>query len=650
MALPSHITYLANCQSKMLKSRNISREFFSQLNIIVILGLIVNVFQLLESQEYSIKSYQMTNQHRFQTAVAGGFWGHHLGHMVRTNTQGLWYVDDTGNNGSRNPAINYHHFDGMKWTLMKTLTNPSTIQQNTATIAVGDTIFSYGINILGGGYVEGNYIMGGINIEEAVYDTKTGNATYNRKIRFVPPPDTIPENYGGYNYIGAAVSPSGTRVVWWTMAVDKGGPSKWLYMFNTGGGWSNTIISNIPDNAFSYVFSSFVNDSVLYVGGELPGGYAPNWTYGVGAGKIVLGNPMSNFTKMKGLNIAVNDIWVNRSNGDVHLFPYGPYGTIGYFYKPANGVWTDTVSLIGNSTVGRWRFIDSPDGNLYLIMSQSGFKYMIIPKNNITGKINFTGLPIIPINNDDGFTASYAIWPEVKEFQTAPVGGINFAYPGNDYSYSNILRHVEMTPNNGSILININIPNGTEVFEAEIFQNISWYKFNNSGIDSVKIELSSDGGISWSVISTKTPNNGKYLWKVPQISSSKCLVRIVNPFSPTVYDVSDVPFTINTPSSTGKKNDELSQSWKILGNYPNPFNNQTIFRFHSGGSTHLTIDVFNVLGQSIAQLFDHEILSGDHSIPWNGKNFNKNDVPSGMYFVRFETPSNVSTIKTLLLR
>jgi hypothetical protein len=341
---------------------------------------------------------------------------------------------------------------------------------------------------------------------------------------------------------------------------------------------------------------------------------------------------------------------VNRSNGDAHLFPYGPTGKIGYFYKPAKGVWSDTVTLVGSSIIGRWRFIDSPDGNLYLILSESGFKRMIIPKSSISGKINFNGLAINSINSDDGFTASYAIWPEVREYQTTPVGGINFVYPGNDFSYSNLLRHVEIAQNDGSVLMNINIPNGNEIFNADTFQNISWYKLNNTGIDSVKIELSIDGGSVWSVISAKAPNNGKYLWKTPQISSSHCLVRLTNPISSTVYDVSDVPFTINKPSSVGNTYSDSPQSSKVLGNYPNPFNNQTVFRFHSAGSMHVKIDIHNILGQYVATLLDDDILVGDYSIPWDGKNHNKKDVPSGMYFVRLETPSNVSTMKTLLLR
>lgn len=690
-------------------------------NLIAIVML--SAFQILAAQENSIKSYQVSDKHRFQEGFVGGFWGHHLGHMVRTSTQGLWYVDDTGNDVNRNPAINYHHFDGTKWTLSKTLANPSTIQQNTATMAVGDTIYSYGVNIVGG------------YIEEAVFDPKTNTAVYNRKIRSI-----------GYNtnYIGAAVAPNGTRVVWWTMVVNNNGPSDWVYMYHTAAGWSPSIVTKIPANDFSYNFVSFVNDSVFYVGGEVPGGSAPNWIFGVGAGKVTLGSPISGFTMIKGSNIAANDMWVNRANGDAHLFTYGPYGTIGYFYKPADGVWSDSVSLVEVGNVSRWRFIDSPDGNLYLIMSQGGFKYMVIPKSTIKGKIDFGGLPVLPINSDDGFTGSYAIWPEAREYQTTPVGGINFAYPGNDYAYSRLLRHVAIAPNDGSVLINVNVPNGNEIFEANILQKISWYTMTNSGIDSVKIELTTDGGTSWSVLSPKAPNTGSYNWKVPQISSTTCLIRISNPRTSVIYDASNVPFTIQyTPvishkpvstilrptkdttifantvfslrgsatdsdgyivnyiwhmgdgntingivlefdyefeapgtyvvSLTAQDNDNLMSvpdsmivtvtkatnvndhsavpvSWKVLGNYPNPFNNRTVFRFQNGKATFAKIDVLNTLGQYVATLFNDVLEIGDHSVSWDGKDSSQHDVPSGVYFVRFDTRTEVSMVKALLLR
>ena len=696
---------------------------FLLLTVFIIFG----GFQILESQEYSIKSYQVTDQHRFDKddpGLVGGFWGHHLGHMVRTSTQGLWYVDDTGTDVNKNPAINYHHFDGIKWTLIKTLANPATIQQNTATLAVGDTIYTYGLNVVGG------------YIEEAIFDAKTNIAVYNRKIQ---------STGSNTNYIGAALSPNGTRVVWWTKVDYNGGPSDWVYIYTKGGVWNpNAIVTKIPGNDFSYVFASFLNDSVFYVGGEVPSGIAPNWTYEVGAGKVVLGSPISGFTKMKGSNTAVNDLWVNRVNGDAHLFSYGSYGTIGYFYKPANGVWSDSINFLEVGSLSRWRFIDSPDGNLYLILSQGGFKFIVIPKNTINGKISITGLPVIPINNDDGFTGSYAIWPEVREYQTTPVGGINFAYPGNDYSYSNLLRHVVIAPNDGSVLINLNVPNGNETYQADIIQKLSWYSLKTSGIDSVKIELSSNGGSIWSTIISKTPNIGYYSWKVPRISSANCLIRISHPLNSTVYDVSNTPFTIQytivivkapvsvivrptkdttilvssmfsvrgTASDTdgyivnyiwkmgdgqlingivtefdytydvpGKyvvtfsvqDNDnlfslpdsititvkslsgvtepsEIPNSWKVFGNYPNPFNNQTIFRYQSAISSHVQITVYDILGQYVASLFNDDLQAGDHSISWTGKDYSQKDVSSGIYFVRFETSANVSVVKAILLR
>jgi hypothetical protein len=474
-------------------------------------------------QEYYYDSYHVTNQHRVQEGLVGGSWGHHLGHMVRTATQGLWYVDDTGADVTINPNINYHQFDGTKWVLKRTLANPATIQQNTTTLAVGDTIFSYGVNI-NGGY-----------IEEAVCYTPTNTASYNRRIRFTG---------GNTNYIGAALSPRGTRVVWWTRVVNAGGPSDWVYMFKADTGWVQPIVSQIPGNDFSYVFASFLNDSTFYVGGEVPSGNPPSWTFEAAAGKVVLGHPLQGFTKMKGSNIGAQDIWVNRANGDVHFLVYGSYGNPGYFYKPAGGAWNDTVMFVDIGGVGRSRLIDHPDGNLYYIVSQNGFRMMTIPKSSITGKIDFAGRPLVSLGTYDGYNASYAIWPEVREFQTAPVGGINFAYPGNDYSFAIYLRHTSVKPNPGNVALRVSLPNGLEVLEGNKNQTIYWYAKPGAGIDTVSIDFSSNGGSTWTSVTAKTPNKGSYAWKVPTIASSTCRIRLNNALAGSPLDTSDANFAI----------------------------------------------------------------------------------------------------------
>lgn len=472
--------------------------------------------------EYYYDSYQLSDQHRYEEGAMGGFWGHHLGHMVRTASFGLWYIDDTGRNVNRNPAIAYYRFEGNRWVLVRTLVNPNTIQQNTATLAVGDTIYSYGLNISGG------------YIEEAVCDPRTGNAWYNRKIKSTGP---------GTNYIGAAVSPVGTRVVWWTMPLNPYGPSTWSYMYNAGGGWSDTITSTIEGADFSYVFASFLNDSTFYVGGEVPRGPAP-WTFEAAAGKVVLGNAVAEFTKMKGDGTA-NDIWVNLANGDVHLLVYGSFGGFGYFYKPAGGNWSDSVSLAPNlSGVTRARWIDPDDGNLYLITLGGGTKMMVIPKSEITGKIDFTGRPLVSLGSMEDYVSSWAIWPESPQFQTTPVTGINFVCPGNDYTYSTFTRHTSVALNPGTVDLRISMPNGLEVLEGNKNKWIYWYHRPSAGIDTVSIDFSTDSGVHWTVAAPGVRNTGSLLWKVPAVAGTNCRIRVRASAGSGASDTSDADFAI----------------------------------------------------------------------------------------------------------
>jgi hypothetical protein len=485
----------------------------------------------VQAQEYFTDSYQITNQHRFQEGAVGGFWGHHLGHMVRTATQGLWYVDDTGNDVNIDPALNYLRFDGTRWVLAKNFATPLTIQQNCTSVAVGDTIYSYGVNI-NGGY-----------IEEAVYNTRTNAATWNRRIRFIG---------GGTNYLGAALSPNGTRVVWWTRVVNPEGPSDWVYMYNAADtGWSSSIVSKIAGSDFSYVFASFLNDSVFHVGGEVPHGNGP-WTFEAAAGKVTLGSPLAEFTKMKGSNTGGNDIWVNRENGDVHFFTYGSYGAPGYFYKPAGGSWSDTVTVVSGGGASRARVIDSPDGNLYMILLQGGIQMMVIPKSSITGKIDFTGIPLVPLTNFDQFSNTWAIWPEVKEFQTTPVAGIHFGYPGSDYTYSNLLRHNSVTLNPGNIALRVQLPNGNETLTGKTTQTIYWYRQAAAGIDTVRIDYSTDAGVSWLPVAARAPNKGSFSWSVPPTASTSCLIRVANVNGGSPADTSDARFTIDYTGIIGK--------------------------------------------------------------------------------------------------
>ncbi|MFQ5603353.1 MAG: FG-GAP-like repeat-containing protein [bacterium] len=89
-------------------------------------------------------------------------------------------------------------------------------------------------------------------------------------------------------------------------------------------------------------------------------------------------------------------------------------------------------------------------------------------------------------------------------------------------------------------------PNGGEAWYAGSTHEIVWLA--TGSIDSVQIEYSPDNGTNWASISTKTPNNGKYLWSIaPDLLASEALVRISDAQDGTPADTSNGSFVILQP-------------------------------------------------------------------------------------------------------
>jgi hypothetical protein len=61
--------------------------------------------------------------------------------------------------------------------------------------------------------------------------------------------------------------------------------------------------------------------------------------------------------------------------------------------------------------------------------------------------------------------------------------------------------------------------------------------------------------------------------------------------------------------------------------------------------SHVTLAVYNVLGQQVAQLVNSDIEPGSHELQFNATN-----LASGVYFYRIQAGSYVETKSLLLLR
>lgn len=88
---------------------------------------------------------------------------------------------------------------------------------------------------------------------------------------------------------------------------------------------------------------------------------------------------------------------------------------------------------------------------------------------------------------------------------------------------------------------------------------------------------------------------------------------------------------------------ELPAGYALHQNYPNPFNPSTTIAFELPASMHLTLNVYNALGQKVATLVDGFMASGAHQINWNA-----DGLPSGSYLYRLETAA-FSTARLLTL-
>ena len=78
----------------------------------------------------------------------------------------------------------------------------------------------------------------------------------------------------------------------------------------------------------------------------------------------------------------------------------------------------------------------------------------------------------------------------------------------------------------------------------------------------------------------------------------------------------------------------LPQDFALGQNYPNPFNPSTIIPYQLPTTTHVRLEVLNLLGQRLATLVDGERLAGAHTAHWDATDAAGRAVGAGVYIYR----------------
>jgi len=133
---------------------------------------------------------------------------------------------------------------------------------------------------------------------------------------------------------------------------------------------------------------------------------------------------------------------------------------------------------------------------------------------------------------------------------------------------------------------------------------------------------------------------------------------------PIVEDMSYSNATVATASSTGgpvgdprwgaaaidDPSDILPEDITLRQNYPNPFNPSTEIVYSLTNESHVTLTVYNMVGQKVNVLENKVNTAGVHTVQWNGTDLFGRDVASGIYLYTLESGEITMTKKMILMR
>ncbi|MBN1894492.1 hypothetical protein JW906_08350, partial [bacterium] len=95
---------------------------------------------------------------------------------------------------------------------------------------------------------------------------------------------------------------------------------------------------------------------------------------------------------------------------------------------------------------------------------------------------------------------------------------------------------------------------------------------------------------------------------------------------------------------------QIPEKYDLYQNYPNPFNPCTQVCFEIPDRGRIEVAVYNMKGSRIRTLLSGIAEPGMHAVTWDGRDQNRRQVPSGLYFCRMEAKGYQKTIKMLFMK
>jgi xylan 1,4-beta-xylosidase len=168
-----------------------------------------------------------------------------------------------------------------------------------------------------------------------------------------------------------------------------------------------------------------------------------------------------------------------------------------------------------------------------------------------------------------------------------------------------------------------------------------WLDSLDSGTKIAECNISSTG--SWNTYATFTANI-----LTPFSGMHDVYLKFKGAGSDKLFMLQWLKFTdwVNPEISAVKSTTgNLPRRFELKQNYPNPFNPTTQINYFVPRASHVTLKVYNLLGQEVTTLFDEFRQPGTYSVLFNAK-----EISSGMYLYRMNADNFRATKKLLIIK
>lgn len=150
-------------------------------------------------------------------------------------------------------------------------------------------------------------------------------------------------------------------------------------------------------------------------------------------------------------------------------------------------------------------------------------------------------------------------------------------------------------------------------------------------------------GVEWGVNSDVS----KIVVKVPTLATGTTYsIQLKNLKSINNVAMNDTVITFKTSGATGiNEKQDIPQRFMLQQNYPNPFNPSTVISYQLSVNSKVSLKVFDLLGNEVAELVNNWLEAGRYKAT-----FNASSLSSGIYFYSLTAGSNHEMRKMVVVK